>query len=161
VFTTPDRRRTEGRVRTTRPVSFGGVVVEEAELRFTAGRAELANARSGADFVRGELGKDEHAPFLGEVALVDGSSAIARSGVLFRHPLYDENVASHIAYGSGYTAPVPGSEELSPDEQRAAGINVATVHSDLPIGGPEVEVVGLDRDGAATPILQGEDWVLS
>ena len=161
VFTTPDWRRTEGTVRTTRPVSYGGVLLDGVELRFREGRAELVSAASGADFVRGELAKDPGAPYLGEVALVDGGSPTANAGVHFQHPLYDENVASHIAYGAGYTSPVPGSEDLSPEEQREAGINQATVHSDLPIGGPDVEVVGITRDGSETAILQGDDWVLA
>jgi aminopeptidase len=161
VFTTPDWRRTEGTLRTTRPVSYGGVVLDAVALRFAAGRAELVGARSGADFVRGELAKDAGAPYLGEVALVDGRSPTANAGVLFHHPLFDENVASHIAYGTGYTHPVPGTEDLSVEEQREAGVNQSTVHSDLPIGGPGVDVDGLDRDGRATPILRGDDWVLA
>jgi aminopeptidase len=161
VFTTPDWRRTEGTVRTTRPVSYGGVLLDEVELRFREGRAELVSAASGADFVRGELAKDPGAPYLGEVALVDGGSPTANAGVHFQHPLYDENVASHIAYGAGYTSPVPGAEDLTPEEQREAGVNQATVHSDLPIGGPEIEVVGIARDGSETLILQGDDWVLA
>ena len=36
-----------------------------------------------------------------------------------------------------------------------------SVHSDLPIGGDEIEVVGVARDGSETPILAGSDWVLA
>jgi aminopeptidase len=160
VFTTPDRRRTEGRVRTTRPVSYGGTLLDGVELVFEAGRARLAGAASGAEFVAGELAKDDAAPFLGEVALVDGDSPVGQSDVTFVHPLYDENVTSHIAYGSAYTSAIPGTDDLEPEELIARGINDATVHTDLPIGGPEVEVVGLDRTGGETPILAGTDWVL-
>ncbi len=160
VFTTPDRQRTEGRVRTTRPVSFGGTLLEDVELVFEGGRARLAGARSGHDFVAGELAKDDAAAFLGEVALVDGDSPIGRSDVGLMHPLYDENVTSHIAYGGAYTAPIPGTDDLPSGELLARGINDSTVHTDLPIGGPEVQVVGLDRGGAETPILDGVDWLL-
>jgi aminopeptidase len=161
VFTTPDRRRTEGRVRTTRPVSYGGTVLEGVELVFEAGCGRLEGASSGADFVAGELAKDDGAPFLGEVALVDGDSPVGRAEFALVHPLYDENVTSHIAYGSAYTAPIPDTDGLTVDELLGRGINDATVHTDLPIGGPEVEVVGLDRAGRETPILTGTDWVLA
>ena len=127
---------------------------------FEGGRARLAGARSGHDFVAGELAKDDAAAFLGEVALVDGDSPIGRSDVALMHPLYDENVTSHIAYGGAYTAPIPGTDDLPSGELLSRGINDSTVHTDLPIGGPEIQVVGLDRGGAETPILDGVDWVL-
>jgi aminopeptidase len=161
VFTTPDPRRTSGRLTQTRPISPYGVVLERVELVFTDGRAELAGAAAGADYVREELASDEGATRLGEVALVDGSSPLARSGQLFYDTLFDENIASHIAYGGGYTRPVPGTDALSPEEQEARGVNQSDVHTDLPIGGPGVEVDGLDADGRATPIIDGDDWVLS
>jgi aminopeptidase len=161
VFTTPDRRRTEGRVRTTRPVSYGGVVLEDVVLVFEGGRGRLESAASGLDYVAGELARDEGAAFLGEVALVDGDSPVGRSGLLYHSPLYDENVTSHIAYGGAYTAPIPGTDELPPAELVPRGINDSLVHTDLPIGGPEVEVVGLGTDGAETPILAGGDWLLA
>jgi len=160
VFTTPDRSRTTGHLRTTRPVSYGGVLLEDVELVFEDGRARLVGAAHGADYVRGELERDDGAPFLGEVALVDGDSPVGRSGLLYHSPLYDENVTSHIAYGGAYTAPVPGTDELPPEELVARNINESGVHTDLPIGGAEVEVVGLARDGSETPILAGNDWVL-
>ena len=160
IFTTPDRRRTEGRLRTTRPVGFGGFLLEAVELEFESGRGRLVGAASGGDFVAGELAKDDAAPYLGEVALVDGYSPVGQSGLLYHHPLYDENVTSHIAYGSAYTSPIPGTDDLAPDDLIVRGINESTVHTDLPIGGPEVEVAGVDGRGTETPILQGVDWVL-
>jgi aminopeptidase len=160
VFTTPDRSRTSGHVRTTRPISSSGVLLEDVELVFEDGRGRLVGASAGADYVAGELERDDGASFLGEVALVDGDSPVGRSGLLYHSPLYDENVTSHIAYGGAYTAPVPDTDDLPPDELIARNINDSGVHTDLPIGGAEVEVVGLANDGSETPILAGNDWVL-
>jgi len=160
VFTTPDRRRTQGRLRTTRPISAYGVLLEEVELVFDGGRARLAGAAHGGDYVAGELARDEGAPFLGEVALVSGDSPVGRSGLLYQSPLYDENVTSHVAYGGAYTAAIPGTDDLPPEDLKARGINESAVHTDLPIGGADVEVVGLAKDGSETTILSGNDWVL-
>jgi aminopeptidase len=135
-------------------------LLERVELVFSGGVAELACAERGAEFVREQFASDPGARCLGEVALVDGRSPLARSGHFFYNILYDENVASHIAYGQGYTIPVPGSDVLSRDEQLERGINQSDVHTDLPIGGPDVEVHGIESSGRATPVIDGDDWVL-
>ena len=75
VFTTPDYRRTEGVVRVTRPIELmAGGRVEELVLRFEKGRATEVRATRGAKLVRAQMAGDAGAAFLGEVALVDGSS---------------------------------------------------------------------------------------
>ena len=152
VFTSPDWRRTEGHVRSTRPLSLMGAMVRDLELRFEEGRIVEANASEGADVVRTELETDEQAPFLGEVALVDGESRVGRSGTVFFHTLYDENAACHIAYGTGF--PFLVSEEL------ADSVNISKVHTDLMIGAPEVAVDGITANGEAVPILRDEVWQL-
>jgi aminopeptidase len=49
---------------------------------------------------------------------------------------------------------------MSTDELIANGVNVSAVHVDFMIGGPGVEVDGLDADGSATPLVRDETWLL-
>ena len=162
VFTAPDYRRTEGTVRATQPlVLVGGTIVRDLEMTFSGGRVTDVKASSGADEVRGELAVDENASFLGEVALVDETSRVGRSGITFWSTLFDENAASHIAYGTAWPKAVRADPLPSDDELQAMGVNRSRAHTDFMIGGPEVEVDGLDESGNATPILRDNAWQLS
>lgn len=160
VFTTPDWRRTSGSVRSTYPLAMGGTLVRDLELRFEEGRIVDVAASSGVDVVRGQLERDERASFLGEIALVDGASAVRETGLVFSSTLYDENAASHIAYGGGLPFAVEGADGMSREELVAHGVNVSPIHTDLMIGGPDVDVDGLAADGSVTPILRRDAWVL-
>jgi aminopeptidase len=161
VFTTPDRRRTEGVVRSTMPLALSGNVVRDLELRFEGGRAVEVNAGNGADLIREQLRQDENACMLGEVALVDGESRVGRSGLVFLNTLFDENASCHIAYGAGILDAIEGGDGKSEAELEELGFNTSTIHTDFMIGGRDVEVDGLAGDGTAVPILRGDVWQLS
>jgi aminopeptidase len=152
VFTTPDRRRTEGVVRSTRPLALYGQIVRGLEVRFEGGRIVDVKADEGEDVVRGQLQTDEHAPFLGEVALVDGDSRIGKTGLTFFDTLFDENATCHVAYGSAYAEAVEGGV--------IDGVNVSTVHTDFMIGGPEIAVDAVTADGTLVPLLRDDVWQL-
>jgi aminopeptidase len=161
VFTTPDHRRTEGVARVTRPVNLaGGGRVEGLTIQFDAGRAVDVDASRGADLIRAQMATDAGAARLGEVALVDGSSPVGQSGLVFGDTLLDENATSHIAWGNAYAFTVPDLPE-DPQAQDALGFNRSDVHQDAMIGGPEVDVFGVDREGREVPIIAGDEWVLA
>ena len=152
VFTTPDYRRTEGVVRSTRPLALYGQIVKGLEVRFAGGRIVDVRADEGEGVLRGQLETDAQAPFLGEVALVDGLSRIGQTGVTFFDTLFDENATCHVAYGSAYAEAVEGGV--------IDGVNVSTVHTDFMIGGPEVSVDAVLRDGTVVPLLRDYVWQL-
>jgi aminopeptidase len=160
VFTTPDPRRTEGVVRATRPLAVQGTIVRDLELRFENGRAIDVRASTGEQVVRSQLDSDPGARRLGEIALVDGSSRVGETGLIFFNTLFDENAASHIAYGQGIPECVEGASALDPPAQEEAGINRSSVHTDFMIAGPDVEVDALERDGGAIPLLRSNSWKL-
>ncbi len=160
VFTTPDRRLTEGTVRSTFPLSLGGTIVRGLELRFEAGKVVEVRAESGADAVREEMATDEGASFLGEVALVDGDSRVRQTGIVFFDTLFDENAACHIAWGQGIQGAVDGGEQMTDDELAAHGYNDSSVHTDFMVGGPDVSVHGIENGGTEVPVIQDDAWVL-
>lgn len=163
IFTTPDHRRVQGTVRSTRPLHLpsAGTTVRELEVRFENGRIVDVQASEGADVIRAQIATDEGAAALGEIALVDKDSAVGETGITFANTLFDENATAHIAYGAGFAFCVPEFAQLPPEEQRANGLNYSKVHTDFMIGGPELQISGVTKDGHETPIIQEETWVLS
>ena len=153
----------DGVVRSTYPLLVPGVYarVEGLEVSFEDGRiVDVRADGDGADVIRTQLDGDARARFLGEVALVDGSSRIRETGLVFHDTLFDENASCHIAYGSGLPMAVEGADGLGTEELIAAGVNVSGTHTDFMIGGPEVDVDGLAADGSATPIIRDDAWLL-
>ena len=160
VFTTPDFRRASGTVTLTRPALILGRTVTGARFRFEEGRVIEWSAEDGEETLTALFAIDEQARYLGELALVDSGSPIYQSGLVFHNILFDENAACHIAFGSSYPGGIPGGDEMSPEDYRAAGGNVSAVHSDVMIGSPDVDVIGVTLDGSSVPVLENGAWML-
>jgi aminopeptidase len=157
VFTSPHKDSAEGTIRSSLPLALRGGVVEGLELTFSGGVCTDIRAEKGADLVRADMDIDEGGRRIGEIALVDKTSRIGETGVVFKNTLFDENAAAHIAWGDGISWTL---DDLSVDEAHAAGMNESDTHTDFMVGSPELEVDGIAEDGKAVPILREGYWVL-
>lgn len=158
VFTTPHMLRVDGTVRSTKPLSYQGILIQDMAVRFEAGTIVEATARTGQEVLQKVLGTDEGARRLGEVALVPHSSPISASGLLFFNTLFDENAASHIALGQAYRTCLQGGTAASDTELAERGANSSLIHIDWMIGSGEVDVDGIDADGNAEPVMRRGEW---
>lgn len=158
VFTAPDPERVEGVATSTRPLNIGGSLVEGLRVTFAKGRAQEVTAERGLEALEAVLETDAAARRLGEVALVETPNPVFASGLLFLNTLYDENAASHLAFGRAYPDTL-GIADASDEAIRAAGGNASTVHLDWMIGAPEVSVWGIRSGGERVPLLEQGRWV--
>jgi aminopeptidase len=152
VFTSPDPRLTSGKFRCTFPLSFRGRLIHGLRGEFAKGRLVRLDADSDGDrdFVAAYIDSDRMGRRLGEVALVDSSSRIGRTGRVYYNTLLDENAAAHIAFGSGFG----GTRE----ERPARGVNRSTTHLDVMIGSPDLEVTGIGARGRRIPLIREGAW---
>jgi len=151
MIATPDPVRADGHVTATRPLDVYGAMIDGIRVAFEGGRAVRIDADKGADALRAVAARDDGSSRLGELALVDGEGRIGPLGTTFFETLLDENAASHIALGNGYTHAVGASA----DKARA---NRSSIHVDFMIGSPELDVDGLTAAGDTVPLLRGGAW---
>jgi aminopeptidase len=143
ICTTPDWRKTQGKVTFTRPLDLNGIVVEGACFEFQDGRVINYSAQKGQNALDDVFAMDEQMRYLGEVALVSCSSPVYKENILFKNVLFDENASCHIAIGAGYSSVLPNGGVLSEKELSDAGCNMAPDHFDLMFGSEEINCIGV------------------
>ncbi len=147
VFTTPHKDRVEGRVTSTKPLSYQGTMIEEISVRFQAGQIVEAHTARGNQVLQRMIETDEGARRLGEVSLVPHSSPIASSGLLFMNTLFDENAACHIALGQAYSTCLKDGDSLTQEQLTSLGANSSLIHVDWMVGSNRIDVDGISAAG--------------
>jgi aminopeptidase len=158
VFTMPHKDHVHGTVRSTKPLSYGGALIEDFELEFEGGRVVRVAAKRGQDVLQQLVDTDPGAARLGEVALVPQGSPIAQSALLFYNTLFDENAASHVALGAAYRFTMTGGESLSDEAFEQAGGNRSAIHVDFMIGSGALDIDGVGVDGATEALMRAGEW---
>lgn len=154
-FISPDAAATEGTFRCSRPRSFGGRVIEGLSGEFRGGRLVRLKARREADrdWLARYLGSIQNAERLGEIALVDSSSRIGRTGRIYYNALLDENAAAHMAFGSGFAK----TRTVSITKKRY-GVNRSKTHIDVMIGTDALSADGITQSGRRVALVSDGVW---
>ena len=160
VFTAPHRLKVDGVVKSAKPLSLNGKIIDQFSLTFKNGKVVDYSAKVGEDVLKTLLGTDKGTVRLGEVALIGKNSPISKSGILFYNTLFDENASCHLALGKAYPTTVKNGTNLSGKELMALGANDSLEHEDFMIGTPDLKVVGIRKDKTHVLIFNNGKWVI-
>ncbi len=149
ICTTPYKYGTEGVVYASRPLLLGGKLIENFGFRFEKGKVVEVIANEGKEMLEALVNTDEGAAYLGETALVEYSSAISQSGLVYYTTLIDENASCHLALGRGLGR--------CPEEGL---FNDSTIHIDFMMGTADMNIDGLTQDGRWVPVFRNGDFVI-
>ncbi|MBI0578915.1 aminopeptidase [Neobacillus cucumis] len=158
VFTVPLKTGVNGTVASTKPLSYGGNIIDRFSITFENGKIVGVTAEEGEEILKRLVETDEGSHYLGEVALVPFNSPISQSNILFFNTLFDENASNHLAIGSAYAFCIEGGKKMSADELKENGLNQSITHVDFMIGSAEMDIDGITADGKSEPVFRGGNW---
>lgn len=158
VFTVPLKNGVNGVVSSTKPLSYGGNIIDGFTITFENGRIVDVKAEQGEEILKRLVETDEGSHYLGEVALVPYQSPISQSNILFYNTLFDENASNHLAIGSAYSFCIEGGKTMTPEQLQKNGLNESITHVDFMIGSAEMDIDGITADGNNEPVFRNGNW---
>ena len=160
VFTMPDRYHIDGKVVSTKPLSYAGNIISEFELTFKDGRVVEYHAKDNEEVLKNLLETDEGTKSLGEVALISYDSPISNSNILFFDTLFDENASCHLALGACYPTNVKDGTKMSREELYELGGNDSMEHVDFMFGSADLSVIGERYDGSLVTVFKDGNFII-
>lgn len=158
VFTLPHKYGVNGTLKATKPLVYGGNLIDDFSFEFKDGKIVSFKAAVGEDILRELIGTDKGTAYLGEVAIVPHSSPISKTNTLFYNTLFDENASCHFAIGSCYPTNLEGGVTMSDEELEAEGGNVSIAHVDFMVGSSKLCIEATTEDGECFWVLRNGEW---
>ena len=159
VFSMPHSHGVNGKVVSTKPLSYSGKLIENFFLEFKEGKVVNYGAEKEVEALKYLLEMDEGSSRLGEVALISHNSPISNQNILYYNTLFDENASCHLALGNAYTMNIKDGNSLSEEELVKKGYNKSMNHVDFMFGSEDMDVDGITYDGKVVPIFRKGNFV--
>lgn len=160
VFTAPHKYGVEGKLTATKPLSYGGNLIENFTIYFEKGKVVNYSAEQGYPMLQKLIETDEGACYLGEVAIVPHSSPVSASNTIFFNTLFDENASCHFAFGSSYQINIKGGENMTDEDLEEAGLNTSLIHIDFMVGTADMHIEAVDDTDNTFDILKDGEWCI-
>ncbi|HET8977026.1 MAG TPA: aminopeptidase [Solirubrobacteraceae bacterium] len=163
VFTSPDWRGTEGRIRFSEPLYIYGSLIRGVELEFRDGRVVSSRADENEPLLREMLSADG-ADRVGEFSMTD--ARLSRITRFMANTLYDENTGgrfgnTHLAVGRALTPCYDGdASTVSKEEWERLGFNDSVVHTDI-VSTTDRTVTATLSDGTQQVIYRDGQFTVS
>ncbi|KGP72007.1 peptidase M29 [Pontibacillus yanchengensis Y32] len=158
IFTAPHKNKVNGKLVGTKPLIYGGSVIDEFYLIFKDGRITDYYAAKGQEVLQNLIETDEGSHYLGEIALVSNTSPLAQADTLFHNTLFDENTSCHIGIGNASPSNIQNGIHQSEEELKAAGLNTSLLLVNVTFGTEDMRVVGIKEGGTEVELMKDGDF---
>ncbi|RIW32058.1 aminopeptidase [Bacillus salacetis] len=158
IFTAPHKNKVNGKLTGTKPLIYGGSVIDDFYLIFKNGRIIDFYAAKGQDALQNLIDTDEGSRYLGEIALVPQRSPLAQADTLFYNTLFDENKACHIGIGNASPSNIENGSEQTDEELKEAGLNASLLLVNVTFGSKDLNVVGIQEGGTEVLLMKDGDF---
>lgn len=158
VFSMPHKYGVNGKVVASKPLNYGGTLIENFAITFKDGRIVDYTAEKGVEALTNLINTDEGSKYLGEIALVPFDSPISNSNILFYNTLFDENAFCHLAIGQAYPSCIKDGDTFDEAKMEEVGMNDSLSHVDFMFGTSDLDVVGIMEDGSEVQIFSNGNW---
>ncbi len=160
IFSLPKKTGVNGKIVSSLPLSYNGVLIEDFWFEFKDGKIVDFNAGKNRETLQTLVDTDEGSHFLGEVALVPYDSPISNLKTIFYNTLFDENASCHFAIGRAYPVCIEGGPSMDANELEAHGVNDSLAHVDFMVGTKDLSVTGVLPNGNKVPIMRDGNFVI-
>ena len=157
-FTMPYKYGVNGKLASTKPLSYGGNLINNFVLHFEKGKIVDFTAEEGYETLKELINTDEGSHYLGEVAIVPDDSPVSNTNTIFYNTLFDENASCHFAIGSAYPDNIEGGTKMTKEELESIGVNTSLTHVDFMVGSIELDVEAETESGEKFYILKKGNW---
>lgn len=140
IFTSPDYRKTNGIVYSSKPLYYNDCYINNFSLEFKDGKVVSCNAENGKLILEKLINENENMCYLGEVALVPYDSPISSTGIVFNETLFDENSSCHLALGDSFPKSFKDYKNLTQEQLISKGLNTANIHVDFMMGTSDLQI---------------------
>ncbi len=160
IFSSPHYLKTNGKVYSSLPLIYSGSYIKDFYLEFKDGKVINYDAKKGKETLKDILESEKEMYYLGEVALVNNNSPIARTKKIFETTLYDENASCHLALGDSFPECYENGLEMKREELKDKGLNICKNHVDFMIGTKDLNIVGITKDNEKIQIFENGNFVI-
>ena len=129
-------------------------------LKFKEGKVVEYDAEVGREIFKEVIESDANSCYLGECALVEKTSPIAKMKIPVGTTLIDENASCHLALGAGFRECIKDGNKYTEEELLELGINSSKNHVDFMIGTDDLNITATTRDGREVPIFINGEYSL-
>ncbi|UFU00121.1 aminopeptidase [Radiobacillus kanasensis] len=158
IFTSPHKNKVNGKLVGTKPLIYGGSVIDDFYLIFKDGRITDYYTAKGQEVLQNLIETNEGSHYLGEIALVSNKSPLAQTDTLFYNTLFDENTACHIGIGNASPSNIQNGMDQSEEELKAAGLNTSLLLVNVTFGTEDMKVVGIKKGGTEVLLMKDGDF---